>query len=90
MLVLAGAAVGALVSRTLCGTLWNIRARVNGAPFQRGDCVQILTGLHRGRVARVYEVWGERNQVRVELGEQEKSETKDVFPHLEVFRERAS
>jgi cellulose synthase/poly-beta-1,6-N-acetylglucosamine synthase-like glycosyltransferase len=52
---------------------------LNGAPFHPGDMVHILKGQHRGRVVRVYDVWGEQGQVRVELGAQEKTDVKDVF-----------
>jgi hypothetical protein len=46
----------------LCGYL-------NGAPFQKGDYIRVLTGPHRDRVARVCEVDRSYQSVRVELGE---------------------
>src|SRR5690554_5532487 len=39
----------------------------NGSPFHVGDNVTILAGRHRGRTARVYDVWEPRHEVRVEL-----------------------
>ena len=52
-----------------------------------GDRVQILAGPHRDRVFRVYEVWDERCQVRVDLDEEAKKEFTDVFSYTQVCRE---
>ena len=69
------------------GPLYFTRGQKNGAPFSVGDRVRILVGAHRDAVVRVYQVWESRNQVRVELGEQEKKDTKDVFSYYQVCRE---
>ena len=61
---------------------------LNGQPFREGDWVRILVGPHRDRVVRVYQVWKERDEVLVELGEQEAKDVKDVFWNVEVCRER--
>ena len=37
----------------------------NGAPFQSGDTVIILSRRFPGRVTRIYEVWPERHDERV-------------------------
>ena len=50
--------------------------------------VLILAGSHRGRLVRVYEVWSERGQVRVDLDEQAKRDFQDIFSFLEVCRDR--
>lgn len=63
-----------------------IAARLNGAPFHVGDRVCVLKGVHRGRVTTAYEIWGSRNQVRVDLGEAERIAVKDVFFYSEVAR----
>jgi hypothetical protein len=60
--------------------------RFNGAPFEVGDVVCILVGPNRDRTVRVYAVWSERGQVRVELGETEKAAIKDVFRYWEICR----
>ena len=60
--------------------------RFNGAPFEVGQVVCILVGPNRDRTARVYDVWSERGQVRVELGETEKATCKDVFGYWEICR----
>lgn len=60
--------------------------RLNGAPFHRGDCVQILSGRHCGKVVRVYDEWPERGQVRVNLGDDFKRDVEDVFSYLELRR----
>jgi len=69
--------------------LYHWRAAKNGAPYRVGDEVLILAGAHRGRVARVYEVWSERGQVRADLGEQERQEVTDVFSEVAVCRPAA-
>ena len=65
--------------------IYDWRAKLNGAPFNVGDCVHILVGPYRGRVAKVYSV--ERRKIRVELGEQSKNNSTDVFSFIQVYRE---
>ena len=65
-----------------------IGSRINGAPWSEGDLVQILIGKHRGHVGRIYEIWPSRDQVRVEINEQTKSDVTDVYFFNEVCRER--
>ncbi|MHC4503671.1 MAG: hypothetical protein ACYTFI_10225 [Planctomycetota bacterium] len=60
--------------------------RINGAPFSVGDKVHVLCGPHSGKRVAVYELWPSRGQVRVELGEQEKADAKDVFDENQVCR----
>jgi len=87
MSIVVGALIGVIVSYFFLRTLWHIRARINGAPFYKGDIVLILTGKYRGQVVSIYEVWKDRNQVRVDIGEQAKIDAKDVFSFIEVCRE---
>ena len=61
---------------------------LNGAPYRDGDVVHILAGSHRGRIVRVYEVWTERGELRVDLGEQEKKAVTDVLDNIQVCRAR--
>jgi len=70
--------------------LYYDQALRNGAPFRVGDSVRLLAGPHAGRVVWVYEVWGERGQVRVELGEQARDRVEDVYSDVEVCREAAA
>jgi len=67
--------------------LFAIGNKLNGAPFRKGDLVRILVGQHRDNIARVYDVWTSRNQVRVELGEEAEQKMKDIFSFTEVCRE---
>jgi hypothetical protein len=60
--------------------------RINGAPFDVGDQVMILSGKHAGRVVRVYQLWEERAQVRVELGDAERKAVTDVYSETQVCR----
>lgn len=66
--------------------IYHLRAKFNGAPFHIGDRVQILSGPYQGRVVEVYDVWNERNQVRVDLDPQAKADVKDVFSTTQVCR----
>ena len=63
-------------------------ARVNGSPFRVGDDVMILCGKHAGQRAKIYELWKERAQVRVELGEAERNAVTDVYSETQVCRQR--
>jgi len=67
-----------------------IGGKINGAPFHDGDLVRILVGPHRDYIVRVYSVWTERNQVRVEIDEQSVKDVKDVFMLTEVCREKVA
>lgn len=75
--------VGAMYVLPCCMVLSH---RLNGAPFQIGETVQILTKRHRDRLAWVYEVRPDRKQVRVDLGVEEKNARTDVFHYTEVCR----
>jgi prepilin-type N-terminal cleavage/methylation domain-containing protein len=48
--------------------------------------VQVIAGAHAGRIAAVYEEWPSRNQVRVDLGESEWTEVKDVFLYVQLCK----
>ncbi|MBN1123871.1 MAG: hypothetical protein JXA82_02610 [Sedimentisphaerales bacterium] len=48
--------------------------------------MRILRGAHRNKEVRVYDVWPERYQIRVELGEKEKAEVTDVFSYLSIWK----
>jgi hypothetical protein len=56
--------IGLCVVWPMLGTL---AARLQGAPFNVGDQVWILTGQHKNTIATVDDVWEERGQVRLEL-----------------------
>ena len=66
--------------------LGRIAARIQGWPFVVGEEVMILAGKHKGRIAKIYEVWEPRGQVRLELGEQEKESVNDVYCAVVVTR----
>jgi hypothetical protein len=69
--------------------LYRWRGVKNGAPYAVGDEVLILAGPYRGRVARVYEVSWDREEVRVELADQERCQLTDGFSNVEVCRRPA-
>ncbi len=69
------------------GPIYFGQARDNGAPYRIGDQVRVLvTGRHRGQVARVRDVWECRGQVRLDLGEEAAKRWEDVFSDYEVYR----
>jgi len=68
--------------------LGHIAARLQGWPFAVGERVWILTGRHKNTIAKVYEVWTERGQVRVELGPELKEKVEDVYCAVEICRAR--
>lgn len=85
--LLLGFFVAFLLGWIILGPLYYNRMLENGGPYQIGDTVQILAGPHRGRVVRVYSL-ARGDSVRVELGEQEKENFKDIFAATEVLKER--
>ena len=84
--ILSGACAGVLLSYFAIRGLYRIIIRINGAPFHKGDTVQILVGEHKDHVVTVYEEWLERKQVRVYLDEEEKEAVTDVFSYTEIFK----
>lgn len=85
-LVVVGAATGAVISWISLKILWHIRVWINGGPFRKGELVQVIAGPYAGRIAAVYEEWPSRNEVRIDLGESEWNEVKDVFSHVQLCR----
>ena len=66
--------------------LSHIAARIQGWPFSAGDEVIVLSGAHKNTRTRIYEVWTERGQVRVDLGPELKKAVKDIFCAVEVCK----
>jgi hypothetical protein len=89
-LVFLGAMIGFVVSWIFFKVLRHIRVWINGGPFHKGDLVQVIAGGHAGRIAAVYEEWPSRNQVRVDLGESEWSEVKDVFSYVQLLKVKSA
>lgn len=83
---LLGWQVAILAGWFVLGPIYRDRALKNGAPFQPGDRVRILVGPHRDHVARVYALW-QGPSVRVDVGEKEKKNLKDIFAPTELLRE---
>jgi hypothetical protein len=48
--------------------------------------VIILIGENRNKVVEIYDIWQERLQVRVNLGEERKEKCQDVFFDYQVLR----
>lgn len=63
-----------------------IRGRLNGAPYQVGDYVQILVGIYRDRVGEIYEVRNERAAVFVRGHLDDGSAFDKVFSNTQVCR----
>jgi len=67
---------------------YRICAFVNGAPLIEGDMVQVLVGQFKNQRGAVYEVWRERLEVRINLGNEAKEKVEDVFSFHEVYKFR--
>jgi hypothetical protein len=85
-----GAVIGAFPGGMFLGIVLQWVERRNGAPFREGDEVVILSKRYPGRVTRVYDVWAERHQVRVELDDRSRQEVTDVFSFTDVCRRRSA
>lgn len=85
-LVVAGAAPGAMISWISLKILLHVRIWINGGPFRKGELVQVIAGPYAGRIAAVYDEWPSINKVRIDLGESEWKERKDVFPNIQLCR----
>jgi hypothetical protein len=85
-LVVAGAAPGAMISWISLKILLHVRIWINGGPFRKGELVQVIAGPYAGRIAAVYDEWPSINKVRIDLGESEWKERKDVFSHIQLCR----
>ena len=80
-------ALGWLFGRVIMWMLLgHAAARIQGWPFQVGEEVWILRGKHRNRIARIYEVWAERGQVRIDIGDDAKNSAEDVIVAVAVCR----
>jgi hypothetical protein len=66
--------------------IYELRVRLHGAPFKTGDHVRIVRGEHRGKVVAVRDVWADRHELRVDLGEGNRADYSDVFSFLKVRR----
>ena len=74
----------------ILGPVYFHRARLNGAPFQEGDLVEILVGPNRGRLTRVLETWEWRGMVKVALVNPATPTRKSIFWSGEGVRGNAS
>ena len=83
--IIAGFLLAVFAGWVLFGSTLAEQGRRNGGPFQPGDLVQVLSGRHRNRVARVYSTW-QCNTVRVDLGEDAKERFRDIFPAYQLLR----
>ncbi len=76
---LLGMAGGSLAGPFILGPIYFHRAKLNGAPFQEGDLVEILVGPNRGRAVRVRESLDGRGTVKVDFGEQASSNRRSIY-----------
>jgi hypothetical protein len=85
LLLTAGAATfSVVITHTVLRGAMYILVWLNGGPFRTGDTVQILVGPHQGKITCVYKEWKERNQVRVDLGDEAQRKVEDVFSYVEL------
>ena len=77
---------GVIAGSCILGPLHEKIGRWNGAPYQIGDRVQILTGPNRDHVVQVRAASEDCNLVWVEMGEQSRKDGTDMFSGTEVSR----
>jgi len=76
---------GGILSSVLLAPIYLFQATINGAPFEPGDQVRILSGRRRGRVTRIYSKW-QGGSYRVEIDETAKASDKDIYGGYELLR----
>lgn len=85
-----GGAIGMFCSTIagscILGPLHQLIGRLNGAPYQPGDTVQILSNQKRDRIARVKQYDETLNIVLLDLGEETDKENSDMYSACEVCR----
>lgn len=74
------------ITLRIFASIQNAIVKSNGEPFEIGDNILILKGSHKGKQADVYELWQERGQIRVNLGDEAANDFSDVFSSIEVMR----
>ncbi len=74
-------------------TVWpcirKLCSKINGAPLQIGDRVQVLKGRYKGKVCEVYETpkgQGGRYLARIEMGVDLKSKYQDIFEQYSLLK----
>jgi hypothetical protein len=81
-----GALIGVIAAAFFIGPTQRRRGEING-PFRVGDMARILVKPHRDRVARVCEVWPERQDARLEVGQETRKFGEDTFGWYQLARE---
>lgn len=81
-----GGMLGVLFVYQLTLSALNLQRRLRGFEVLVGFRVRILGGPRRGEVARVYELWEQRGEVRLELGEAAHLSVTDVYMAYQVRR----
>lgn len=77
--------VGSIFIAGFLSPFYKLNEKLNGGPFDEGDEVIVLAGKHKGKITRVYSKW-QGMSVRIELGETEKENFKDVFPPSNLLK----
>lgn len=82
-----GLVLGKVLALFLLRPFLRWRAARNGAPFVKGDVVQIIRGAHAGTQATVISLRGKNDQVvEVDLGEAPKADHSSLFSPLQIMR----
>jgi hypothetical protein len=75
---------GVLAAAVTLGPVGRARMRANGGPYEPGETVRIIGGIHDGLTTTVREIWMGQS-VRIDLPSK-KSEFDDVFNPLWIMR----
>ena len=81
-----GALIGFVAAAFFIGPTQRRRGEMNG-PFRVGDMARILVKPHRDQVARVCEVWPDRQDARLEVGPETRRFGEDTFGWYQLARE---
>lgn len=77
---LLGYLLSLVIGSMFLPSVFRWRERLNGTPFVKGDRVEILRSGHRGVQTIVCEVWADRYEARLEMGQAAQADLSDVFP----------
>jgi hypothetical protein len=83
--ILLGVLVGALFICIFLSPFYLAVERMNGGPFKGGERVYVISGKAKGMTTKVYTGW-QGLSARIELGEEEKANFKDVYSSLSLIK----
>jgi len=65
---------------------FKLSSMINGAPFSKGNYVQVLIGDHKNNIGRICDIWTSRGTVCVDLVNIDGQEIVKYYSYNEVLR----